>query len=147
MKTFFDPAVQAEMQARLQALRPGAPALWGHMDAPRMLAHCAAGMKMATGELHVKRGLPSLIGWMFKALAYDDRPFSHGAPTAAELKVADPREFAVERSHLQGMMTHLAQGPGAVTNLRHPFFGRLTPEQWGGLLYKHLDHHFRQFGV
>ena len=28
----------------------------------------------------------------------------------------------------------------------HPYFGT-TAEQWGKSAYKHLDHHFRQFGV
>jgi hypothetical protein len=147
VKTYFDPQVQAELQARLRMLEPGAPARWGRMDAAQMLAHCAVGMKMATGEVQVKRGFPALIGWMFKSLACDDRPFRHDAPTAAELRVADPREFEAERAHLEGMLAKLAPGASRVTNLTHPFFGRLTAEQWGRLLYKHLDHHFRQFGV
>jgi hypothetical protein len=29
----------------------------------------------------------------------------------------------------------------------HSFFGRLTPEEWATLMYKHLDHHLRQFGA
>jgi hypothetical protein len=29
----------------------------------------------------------------------------------------------------------------------HSFFGRLTAQAWAILMYKHLDHHLRQFGV
>jgi hypothetical protein len=29
----------------------------------------------------------------------------------------------------------------------HPFFGQLSKNEWGILIYKHLDHHLRQFGV
>jgi len=29
---------------------------------------------------------------------------------------------------------------GCTTN-PHSFFGRLTPEEWAELMYKHLDHH------
>jgi hypothetical protein len=29
----------------------------------------------------------------------------------------------------------------------HPFFGPLKAEQWAILMYKHVDHHLRQFGV
>jgi hypothetical protein len=25
--------------------------------------------------------------------------------------------------------------------------GKMTPEEWAILMYKHLDHHLRQFGV
>jgi len=26
-------------------------------------------------------------------------------------------------------------------------FGRLSAKQWGVLMYRHVDHHLRQFGV
>lgn len=40
-----------------------------------------------------------------------------------------------------------AAGPKGCTTHPHTFFGRLTPEEWATLMYKHLDHHLRQFGV
>jgi hypothetical protein len=40
-----------------------------------------------------------------------------------------------------------AAGPTGCTTSPHSFFGRLTPEQWAILTFKHLDHHLRQFGV
>lgn len=39
----------------------------------------------------------------------------------------------------------VAGGPSKCTAYPHAFFGKLTPEQWGELMYKHLDHHLRQF--
>jgi len=38
-------------------------------------------------------------------------------------------------------------GPRGCTKHPHAFFGQLTPEEWARLMYKHLDHHLRQFGV
>jgi len=29
----------------------------------------------------------------------------------------------------------------------HSFFGRMTPDEWAVLMYKHVDHHLRQFGA
>jgi hypothetical protein len=29
----------------------------------------------------------------------------------------------------------------------HPAFGKLSPRAWGVLIYKHLDHHLKQFGA
>jgi hypothetical protein len=40
-----------------------------------------------------------------------------------------------------------ASGPAGITKFPHPFFGSFTPDQWGKSMYKHLDHHLRQFGV
>jgi hypothetical protein len=30
---------------------------------------------------------------------------------------------------------------------QHPFFGPLTSAEWDVLMWKHLDHHLRQFGA
>jgi transposase InsO family protein len=38
-------------------------------------------------------------------------------------------------------------GPKGCTAHPHSLFGRLTPEEWATLMYKHVDHHLRQFGV
>ncbi len=38
-------------------------------------------------------------------------------------------------------------GREGCTSHPHSFFGRLTPDEWAILMYKHLDHHLRQFGV
>jgi hypothetical protein len=29
----------------------------------------------------------------------------------------------------------------------HPVFGRMRGSSWGVLVYRHMDHHLRQFGV
>lgn len=38
-------------------------------------------------------------------------------------------------------------GETKVSSHPHPFFGKLTPMEWSVGMYKHLDHHFQQFGV
>jgi hypothetical protein len=40
-----------------------------------------------------------------------------------------------------------AAGPQGCTTHPHAFFGSLTPDEWAILMYKHLDHHLRQFGA
>ena len=53
-----------------------------------------------------------------------------------------------ERSVLIAAIDSFAsQGAACCTGHRHPFFGPLKPEQWAILMYKHVDHHLRQFGV
>jgi hypothetical protein len=37
--------------------------------------------------------------------------------------------------------------PENIVKEPHPFFGKLTKEQWSKGTYKHLDHHLLQFGV
>ena len=146
MKTLFDPNVQVELLARFDAVKADSPARWGTMDAARMLAHCAEGLRMPV-DLKVKPGFPILFGWMFKRIATSETPFRHGVPTARELTIAEPRDFEASRRHFLESWDKVKGGPSTIRNFRHPFFGHLDAGQWGILMYKHLDHHFRQFGA
>ncbi len=38
-----------------------------------------------------------------------------------------------------------AAGPAGLSREPHPFFGSLTTAEWEVLMWKHLDHHLRQF--
>jgi Protein of unknown function (DUF1569) len=52
-----------------------------------------------------------------------------------------------EPERLCGLIDRFATaGPEGCAMHPHSLFGRLTPEEWA-LMYKHLDHHLRQFRV
>ena len=58
-----------------------------------------------------------------------------------------PGDFEAERSRLVQLIGRLSsEGPDRAEGRVHPFFGKLTGEQWGILVHKHIDHHLRQFG-
>lgn len=68
--------------------------------------------------------------------------------TIPTILIAEEKEFETEKAKLkQKIVTFQTSGPEKCTSHPHPFFGKLTPEQWGKGLYKHLDHHLNQFGV
>lgn len=150
MKHFFDPSVTGELRQRLAAIRSDSDRQWGSMNAAQALAHCSVAMQMVTGELRLPR---AFVGYLFGGLVKrmvtsDDRALARNTPTARELKVADTPEFEAVRARLLAQVNALAaQGPSACTSHPHPFFGRMTPDQWSVLTYKHLDHHLRQFGA
>ena len=146
MKTFFDPSIQRELLERLDRFHTASPRQWGTMDVAQMLAHCTAGMGMPLGDLPVKTSLMVIVGCLMKGITTSETPFRHGVPTAPELTMTGQLELEAERARLKASMARLAAGPGAIRHFKHPFFGTLSAEQWGGLSYKHLDHHFRQFG-
>lgn len=50
MKHLFDSARLAEIQQRLEQLRPDSERLWGKMTPAQMLAHCNEAIRMAEGE-------------------------------------------------------------------------------------------------
>ena len=148
MKNLFEPGAVQEVMARIEQLKPASQRQWGKMDVGQMMAHCSAAMEMASGKLAARRTLIGrFIGPHFRHMLTDDKPFPHNSPTAKELKVGTC-DFAQERERLK-QCVHLFHegGESQCTRRPHPFFGKITPLEWSTGMYKHLDHHLKQFGV
>ena len=150
MRNLFEEASRAELKARVQRLRPDSPRQWGTMNAAQAAAHCAGGLEMALGDRKPPRVfIGRIIGRAIKPLALgDDAPMRRNSPTVPELMMKDARDLEVERPRLLALIDRFgATGPEGCTTHPHSFFGRLTADEWAVLMYKHLDHHLRQFGV
>ena len=53
---------------------------------------------------------------------------------------------STERDRLNTLIDRFSTaGPEGCTRTPHCFFGDLTPDEWAIGMYKHLDHHLRQF--
>ena len=138
------------MQERLRQLSSGSQRQWGTMNAAQALAHCSAGLEWAVGDkVPPRMFVGRMLGFIVKPLALrNDEPMRRNSPTSKDLVVHDQRDFEMERVRLSGLIDRFAAaGPKGCTKHPHSFFGRLTPDEWAILRYKHLDHHLRQFGV
>jgi hypothetical protein len=149
MKSLYNQQDSLELISRMDKLNAASPALWGRMSVSQMLAHCQVPLKVQYEELHLKR---NLMGYIFGAYAkrkiMSDAAFGKNLPTFKQAKIKHEREFVLEKNRLTNYIKRMAdQGPEAVTNKPHPFFGKLTTAEWDKLQYKHLDHHLNQFGV
>ena len=150
MNNLFEAARVKEVKERMELLRPDSERLWGKMKPAQALAHCARGMELAVGDRMPSRMfLGRIIGRIVKPMALgNDEPMRRNSPTMKNLVVQDERDLGTERERLCGLINRFAAaGPKGCTTHPHSFFGRLTPEEWAELMYKHLDHHLRQFGV
>ena len=151
MKNLFDAAVAEQVKTRLGELEPQSERRWGTMSVAQMLAHCAVSMEWAVGDVVPEKVASPirLLGRLVKPLALrNDDPMRKNSPTAKSLLVADERDFSEERERLSRLVDRFAAGGAAgCTRNPHSFFGKMTPEEWAILTYKHLDHHLRQFGV
>jgi hypothetical protein len=151
MKTMFDATSVEEVKQRLASLKPNQPRQWGKMKPAQMLAHCSLGLEMAAGEIRPPRALIGrILGPVIKPIALrDEEPMRRNSPTMKELVVlGDGRDFETERRRLSGLVDRFAAaGAAGCTSHPHAFFGSLTADEWAVLMYKHLDHHLRQFGV
>ena len=150
MTNLYDPAVRTRVKERIAQLRPESQRQWGKMNPAQAVAHCAQSMEWAVGDTCPPRMfLGQIIGRMIKSrVLAEEEPMRRNSPTAKTLIVADDRDLAAEQKRLCGLIDRFAAvGPAGCTRHPHSFFGPLTPDEWAILMYKHLDHHLRQFGV
>ena len=149
MKNLFDVDASTEVLDRLELLQPNSKALWGKMTVSQMMAHCIAPMKVSLGETTPKRTLMGLLfGRMGRKMVLKDEPFKQGLPTDPSFVIKHEPDFDSKKQELRETIKKvLATDKNAMAARPHPFFGKMTVEEWGKLGYKHLDHHFRQFGV
>jgi hypothetical protein len=150
MKNLFEAARVEEVQVRMTQLRPDSERLWGKMNPAQALAHCSAAIGMAVGETRPPRiWIGRLLGPIAKkSVIVNGTPMRRNSMTEKSVLVTDERDFEVERQRLRESIDRFAAGgPGICTKHPHFFFGPLTPVEWAALMYRHLDHHLRQFGV
>jgi len=147
MKTIWEKDAQDELLARAEKLRPDAPALWGKLNCPRMLTHVTDGLRMAMGSLKVTTKNSPLRFAPIRYLIIYVFPLPKGAPAAPELLARAPEEWERELADFKQVFAQLVADNQQTDGQKHPAFGKLSVKDWGVLGYKHLDHHFKQFGV
>jgi hypothetical protein len=150
MKNLFEITTVEEVKGRMAALRADSARQWGKMNAAQAMEHCARGMELALGDRRPPRVLIGrILGPVIKPIAFrDGEPMRRNSPTVPGLVVMEETDLAQGRERLCGLVDRfVACGPGGCTDHPHSFFGRLTPDEWSAWMYKHLDHHLRQFGV
>jgi hypothetical protein len=150
MTNLFEATTVEEVKGRMARLRADSARQWGKMNPAQAVEHCSRGMELALGDRRPPRLLIGrILGPMVKAKAFvESEPMRKNSPTVPGLAVTDVRDLGKERERLCGLIDRFAAaGPQGCTDHPHSFFGRLTPEEWSGWMYKHLDHHLRQFGV
>lgn len=148
--TLFDPADNQTIVARIQSLEPNTPNQWGKMNVAQMLAHCVQPMKIAFREVKSKRGL---IGFLFGGMAKRKyitgvNDFDKNLPTHPTFVQTGTPDFSAQKELLISYVQRwITEGSAAITTDEHPFFGKMSAEDWDKLMIKHLDHHLRQFGA
>lgn len=149
MKNLFDKGAYSEITDRVNTITPESLPQWGKMNVAQMLAHCKEAFNVPLSD----KKLPAsffglLIGWIFKNKLHNDEPWKKNLPTAPNFIITNERDFEKEKQELTGLIDRFFQGgPTRVGRFPHPVFGKFTGEQWGKAMYKHLDHHLRQFNA
>lgn len=150
MEDLFDPASAEQLRQRIQSVTATSQRQWGKMSAAQMMEHCARGVEMATGDSKLPRVFVGrLLGGLVKPMAFKDgEPMRRNSPTAPSLIVKESPDLEAARARLLASFDRfVAGGEAGCTSHPHAFFGSLTPLEWSKIMYKHLDHHLRQFNA
>ncbi|PIB35869.1 hypothetical protein BFP72_10920 [Reichenbachiella sp. 5M10] len=148
MKTIFDQNVLSELQLRIDHLSPQATAAWGKMNTYQMLRHCILSERMFLGDNEYKR---LFIGRLFgkvalKGILKNDNPLKENQPTHPAFKITGQGDIVPLKNNWKTLLERYSTiSPDELAGFLHPFFGAMTRDQIGQYVYKHTDHHLRQF--
>ncbi len=143
MKNLFNKSDFNAILQRLNALDGTEKLQWGTMTESQMLQHCRLQLDMALKLVLAKDIFPAPIQWLTKQTMGFRIPWPKNLVAAPEMKVTENAEFSSERELL---LQRILEMQGKHDFGSHPFFGKMSKEDWGKIAYKHLDYHLRQFG-
>ncbi|MEM6645158.1 MAG: DinB family protein [Bacteroidota bacterium] len=150
MKTVFDQSTTAQLVQRIMRLSSSYVPLWGKMTVYQMVHHCIKSERMYLGEESYKRlFIGRLFGRMaLNSLMKDEAPMEKNQPTHPLFKMTGAGDLEPAKVQWVTLLERYPTTSSAdYAGFVHPFFGHMTAEQVGRYVYKHTDHHLRQFDV
>ena len=147
MNSIYNKVDNDKIITRIKSLTPDSKAIWGKMSVDQMLKHSNDVMLVAFGEKKLKINfLMRFLGKMMKNKVINSE-FKKNSPTAPEFIFKEKYDFYVVQSESSINFSRFAVGHDAIKEMDHPFWGKMTFEDWDKLMWNHIDHHLRQFGV
>ena len=147
MNSIFDKTGNETIIARINTLTPESQAKWGKMSVDQMLKHTNEAIIVAFGENDLKVNfLFRLLGRMMKNKVFNS-DFKKNSPTAKEFIFTDQYDFEHSKNVLITNFSRFADGHRSIQLMNHPFWGKMTYEDWNKLMWNHMDHHLKQFGA
>ena len=150
MKTIRDEKCRAALLDRLNKLTPESKPIWGRMSVEQMMSHL-----VQAGELPFSSDIPEISTFVsrtfIKPLVLYVLPMPKEIKTTAKMDQQQegrkPLGFEADKAKVIELVNRLGTLPVNQDCSYHPFFGKLSPKEWGLIAHKHTDHHLRQFGV
>ncbi|GAA4320994.1 DinB family protein [Flaviaesturariibacter amylovorans] len=148
MQDLFDPADARRLLDRLTRLDARQRPLWGRMSAAQMLLHCQDPFDVYFGERKSRQSFAGLLfGRLAKKRFFSPEPWPPNLPGAEGPRLPGEPSFENERARLATQIYRFSESSLLLHPPQHPFFGRLTAQEWSRFTYRHVDYHLRQFGA
>lgn len=145
-KSIRDPETQAEIAERLASLGPDSERRWGVMRHDQLLPHLVDGLRLALrGSDREAKGLFSTRPMRYLLIHRVKWPPGKAkAPDTAFQRVCE--DWDADRDELLALIDRYLATPRDRLGASHPIFGAMSARDWDVLIYRHIDHHLRQFG-
>jgi hypothetical protein len=146
--TFFNADDYQSLILRIRNLTPGAQRQWGKMNVTEMLYHLTIATGCGIGLYQLADESTLLNRTIVKILAtviLPRFPQNVQAPKGFLQPPGRALEFVDEKRLLLDVLK--TAHPTDQHFYPHPMFGRMSKKLWGRLVYRHIDHHLRQFSA
>jgi hypothetical protein len=148
-KYLFNPGQRRDLLARIDRLDPTRPPRWGKMTPHEMVCHMIDHYKMAVEpEQRPVRVRNTLLRFQpFKWFAVYHAPIPRGMLTAPrEMRLTRPENWDEDLERLKSLVETFAGMQQKTDWPDNIMAGSLDGNGWSALLYRHTDHHLKQFG-
>lgn len=153
MKQLFNPDDHAELTKRIGQLSVTHTARWGKMSVGQMVCHSTDPLREALG-LRPTKDMSNLLSrtvlkWfsLFLLKKWPEGKLPTSPEYDQQISGTSPTTFEKDKELLLRLLETVCSQPQWYRFQPHPYFGKLSRKELGVLVYRHLDHHLRQFGV
>ena len=136
----------------LKHLAPDAKGKWGKMNGQQMVEHFTGAVRNASGKLKLPVVNEGEKLQQFRTFLLSEAPFRENTRNPLLKETPEPQKHQTMQTAIAELQQELdyfyqtfEKEPDKTT--LNPFFGELTYEENIRLLYKHAQHHLRQFGL
>jgi DinB superfamily len=141
-----------DLPAFLQKLPADAKGKWGVMNGQQMVEHFTDMTLVAAGKIHLQLYTPSERLIKMREFLFSDTPFKENTKNPLLSDVPSPLrlpDMSTAISELQRALQAFVEAYefDPSREIINPFFGPLDYSGQIQLLFKHAQHHLRQFGL
>lgn len=148
MKNLLNSTDRSELIERLKKLHPDSQRNWGKLTIHELFPHLNAPLMVALGDSEVPHEKSVFYDSPFGRAIVWFLPWPKGAPTAKQFLpgtgLPSPTSIESDRKVLLTSLARFAEADGFQAS---PVFGNLSKKAWGRLMWRHIDHHLKQFSA
>jgi len=149
MPSIYEERPRAEIIGRLERLTPQNEQRWGKMSIGQLLPHLGDSVRRALGDTPTPRPTSGLGRfWPVRYLFIYLIKWPEGKIPSPKGSFKTPSTgWDSDRKIVVDLIARFVVAKPDMLSRYHPTLGRMSARDWGALLYKHTDHHLRQFSA